>query len=62
MTETSASGSAELTVEASVEPWWKPLRGGPTNWLLDWDEPSVRTFTLVDIVERPPDAPAVIQA
>jgi hypothetical protein len=42
--------------------WWEPLRGDPMNWLLDWDEPSVRYFTLVDIVERPPDAPAVIQA
>jgi len=42
--------------------WWEPLRGDPMNWLLDWDEPSVRYFALVDIVERPSEAPAVIEA
>ncbi|MFQ6015265.1 MAG: nitrogen fixation protein NifH [Anaerolineae bacterium] len=42
--------------------WWQHLRGDPMNWLLDYDNPSVRYFTLTDVVERPRESPAVIEA
>ncbi len=38
------------------------LRGDPIPWLLEADNPSVRAFTLTDILDRPADDPEVIAA
>lgn len=48
----------------SSEPrdWKEPLRADPTDWLLEPDNPSVRYFTLRDILERPEDDLEVIAA
>ncbi len=43
--------------------WRHRLRGDPTNWLLDPDDnPSVYFWFLRDIVGRPEDAPALLEA
>lgn len=42
--------------------WWKPLRGDPMGWLLDYDNAAVRYQTLTDILERQPDVPVVREA
>jgi hypothetical protein len=39
--------------------WQKRLNGDPLPWLLDPDNPSVRYWTLVDILDRPADDPEV---
>jgi len=39
--------------------WKAPLKADPTNWLLEEENPSVRYFTLKDILDRPEDDPAV---
>jgi len=42
---------------------WKTfLRADPTCWLLEEDNPSVRYFTLIDILEKPENDPEVIRA
>jgi hypothetical protein len=33
--------------------WKSVLKADPTRWLLEEDNPSVRYFTLRDILERP---------
>ncbi|MEL7602333.1 MAG: nitrogen fixation protein NifH [Bacillota bacterium] len=38
------------------------LKADPTDWLLEESEPSVRYFTLRDILEKPEDDPQVAQA
>jgi hypothetical protein len=35
--------------------WRAALKADPTNWLLEEDNPSVRYFTLTDILDRPQD-------
>jgi len=35
--------------------WKSALKMDPTGWLLEKDNPSVRYFTLIDILERPED-------
>jgi len=41
--------------------WKFALKADPTDWLLEDDNPSVRYFTLIDILGRSPDAPEVMQ-
>jgi len=42
--------------------WKSTLKGDPTGWLLEKDNPSVRYFTLTDILERPENYPEVREA
>jgi len=42
--------------------WMKPLNGDPIPWLLEPENPSVRYFTLIDILDQPVDAPQVVAA
>jgi hypothetical protein len=42
--------------------WKSTLKAAPTDWLLERDNPSVRYFTLVDILGKALDAPEVIQS
>ncbi|MDW8073101.1 MAG: hypothetical protein RMJ28_02540 [Nitrososphaerota archaeon] len=37
------------------------LKSDPTNWLLEKDNPSVRYFTLREILEKPEDDSEVIE-
>ena len=39
--------------------WQKPLKGDPLPWLLEPENPSVRYWTLVDMLDRPADDPEV---
>ena len=38
------------------------LKGDPLPWLLEGENPSVRFWTLVDVLDRPGDDPEVLQA
>lgn len=38
-----------------MDEWKSVLKADPTNWLLEEDNPSVRYFTLKDILNRPDD-------
>ncbi len=42
--------------------WKAMLKADPTNWLLEEENPSVRYFTLTDILDKPEHDPAVQQA
>ncbi len=42
--------------------WQSLLKADPTDWLLEDHNPSVRCFTLTEILEEPPNAPAVKKA
>lgn len=42
-----------------MEEWKKLLRMDPTDWLVEEDDPSVRYFTLVSLLDRPEDDPDV---
>jgi len=42
--------------------WKEILLSDPTNWLLEEDNPSVRFFTLVDILDKPLNNRKIIQA
>jgi len=42
--------------------WKSVLKADPTNWLLENDNPSVRYFTLKDILERKENDPDVQDA
>ncbi len=42
--------------------WKRRLNADPTQWLLDPECPPVRYWTLVDILDRPPDDPEVLAA
>jgi hypothetical protein len=42
--------------------WKSQLKGNPTDWLLEEDNPSVRYLTLVDILGKPPSDAAVRKA
>ncbi len=42
--------------------WLGRLRGDPVPWLLEPGNPSVRYWTLTDLLDRPPDAPEVREA
>ena len=45
-----------------MQNWRKHLNGDPLPWLLGPDSPSVRYWTLVDILDRPADDPEVKEA
>jgi len=40
-----------------INDWESFLKADPTHWLLEKDNPSVRYFTLTDILDMPPDSP-----
>ena len=42
-----------------MQNWQKHLNGDPLPWLLDPENPSVRYWTLIDILDRPADDPEV---
>jgi hypothetical protein len=42
--------------------WQRLLKGNPIDWLLEGDNPSVRYFTLTDILDEPQDNPEVKRA
>ena len=42
--------------------WRGMLNADPTDWLLSEDNPSVRYFTLTELLDWPPDAPKVVAA
>ncbi|MSP12377.1 MAG: nitrogen fixation protein NifH [Chloroflexi bacterium] len=45
-----------------MESWKSVLHADPTPWLLEAENPSVRYFTLVDLLDRPADDPEVLNA
>ena len=45
-----------------MQDWQKPLKVDPIPWLLEPENPSVRYWTLVDLLDRPADDPEVLQA
>ena len=45
-----------------MQNWREHLNGDPLPWLLDPENPSVRYWTLVDILNRPPSDPEVQEA
>jgi len=44
----------------SLERWKKCLRYDPTRWLLETNDPSILLGVQLDIANRPPDAPGVL--
>ncbi|MCW4001119.1 MAG: nitrogen fixation protein NifH [Candidatus Bathyarchaeota archaeon] len=42
--------------------WKSALKADPTDWLLEPENPSVRYFTLTDILQKPPQSPQVLEA
>lgn len=38
-----------------MDGWKTPLKADPTDWLLERENPSVRYFTLRDILDAPED-------
>ena len=42
-----------------MDDWKRVLKADPTDWLLEPDNPSVRYFTLTEILEWPEDSPDV---
>jgi hypothetical protein len=42
--------------------WWRHLRGDPSRFLLDDDEPGVVWRTQVELLGRPHDSPAAVRA
>ncbi|MBI5349042.1 MAG: hypothetical protein HZB77_06945, partial [Chloroflexi bacterium] len=45
-----------------MQNWQKYLNGAPLPWLLDPENPSVRYWTLIDILNRPASDPEVQEA
>jgi hypothetical protein len=45
-----------------MDSWKAQLRADPTEWLLDDENPSVRYFTLKDLLDKPEDTPEVNDA
>ena len=41
---------------------WEALRGDPLPWLLDPGRPNLHWRVLVELIQRPPDSPAVTRA
>jgi len=41
--------------------WKSRLKGDPIDWLLEDDNPSVKYFTLIDLLEKNNDDSEVIQ-
>lgn len=44
-----------------MENWQKQLKGDPLPWLLEPENPSVRYWTLIDILDRPINDPEVLE-
>lgn len=42
--------------------WLDTLRGAPIPWLLEPENPSIRCWTLTDLLDRPADDPEVLEA
>lgn len=45
-----------------IDNWKSLLKADPTDWLLEKNNPSVRYFTLTDILGIPPDSPEAMDA
>ena len=45
-----------------MKTWKSVLQADPTEWLLEEDNPTVRSLTLTDILEKPVDDPEVRRA
>jgi hypothetical protein len=45
-----------------VTNWKSGLKADPTDWLLEEENPSVRYFTLTDVLQKPPRSPEVLEA
>jgi len=45
-----------------MQNWQKRLNGDPLPWLLDPEDPSIRYWTLIDILDRPVSDPEVQEA
>ncbi len=45
-----------------MDNWKSVLKADPTDWLLEKENPSVRYFTLIDILNVPATSPEVIEA
>jgi hypothetical protein len=45
-----------------MDDWRTPLKADPTDWLLEKENPSVRYFTMRDILDRPEDEPETEEA
>lgn len=45
-----------------VDDWKSMLKADPTDWLLEEENPSVRYFALIDLLDRPTHDPDVIRA
>lgn len=45
--------------QLTVSDWKSLLKADPIQWLLEADNPSVRYFTLTDLLDKPRDAPEV---
>ena len=45
-----------------MDKWKSMLKADPTDWLLEPDNPSVRYWTLTDLLDRPEDDPQVAEA
>ena len=41
--------------------WQEYLKGDPLPWLLEMENPSVRYWTLVDLLDRPAEDPEVLE-
>ena len=44
-----------------MQSWRKRLNGNPLPWLLDPENPSIRYWTLIDILDRPVSDPKVLE-
>ena len=42
--------------------WLNELKADPTGWLLEPSNPSIRYWTLLDVLDREPDDPEVVKA
>jgi hypothetical protein len=47
---------------AAMQNWQQTLKGNPLPWLLDLENPSIRYWTLVDLLDRPASDPEVQEA
>jgi hypothetical protein len=50
-----AAGDADVEANERVSEWKSLLKADPTDWLLEPENPSVRYWTLVDVLGRPGD-------
>ncbi|HJJ37557.1 MAG TPA: hypothetical protein O0X47_03285, partial [Methanocorpusculum sp.] len=48
--------------KGKMDNWKALLKADPSDWLLEKENPSVRYFALKQILDRPEDDPAVLEA